>query len=79
MATAVAHAGAGACVKAGSIWLFVIAVGGAEIFGLWIVQGRGDDIRSARPLTQIDYTTAVAAKGKVRVGLQPDLSAGGTT
>ena len=51
----------------------------AGIVGLRIVQRRRDDVAAAGPLAQIDHAAALAAEGKVGIGGQHDLAAGGTT
>src|ERR1700679_2372596 len=79
VAIRVAQPGAVEVLAAGSVWLFVIVVGGTEIFGVRIVHWRRDNVPSAGPLAQIDYTAAVAAERELRIGGQHDFPAGGTT
>jgi len=79
VATSVAHLGAGVDVSTTSIGLLDVLIGVVDIVGLWIVQRRGDNIRAAGPLAEVNQSASVAAKRKLGIAGDYDLLACGAS
>jgi len=67
VATRLAHLGAGFDGLAASLWLSEGLIGVVGIVGLWVAQRRGDDVRTTRPLAEVDQTASVAAERELGV------------
>src|SRR5271169_116741 len=79
VATRLAHLGAGFDGLAASLWLCEGLIGVVGIVGLWVAQRRGDDVRTTRPLAEVDQTASVAAERELGIACDQNLPAGGAS